>query len=304
MSTEKQKILVTGASTGFGRLIVKTLAEEGHTVFASMRAINGKNAEHATSLAKWGSDNGHTINLIELDVALDDSVHAAAETILQHTGGRIDVIVNNAGVYSNGLQEAFTADDYKHVFDVNVFGPARVNNQFLPAMRKARSGLIIQISSVLGRTVVPFQGVYNATKWAVEALSENLHYELAPLGIESVIVQPGPIFTELFGKILSPSHEEISLDYGEPFEYFKQFGETFTKIMSADNVPNQPQQVADAVSALIAMPQGERPLRTVVDHMMGGTTEIMNETGFKVQKGILNSLGLAGLLSPKADSYR
>jgi short-subunit dehydrogenase len=129
-------------------------------------------------------------------------VEDAKALILSETNESIDVIINNAGIYGGGIQETFTIEDYKMFFDVNVFGGVRVNNAFLPILRAQGSGLIIQISSTLGRTIIPFGGVYDATKWAVEALSENLAYELKPLGIDIAIVQPGPFPTEIFKKVL------------------------------------------------------------------------------------------------------
>lgn len=296
MENLNKTILVTGSSTGFGRITVQTLAEEGHKVFATMRDINGKNQEHANILSQWAKHKNLDVAVVELDVTSDNSVAEAAKTILSATGGKIDVVINNAGIYGLGLQETFTVEDYKNIFEVNVFGPARVNNQFLPLLRKQGSGLIIQVSSVVGRIVMPFQGVYTATKFAVEALQENLHYELAPLGIDAVIVQPGPFLTEVFGKLYQPANSSLTADYGTPATHLAAFGETFKKMMGGD-VPNQPQQVADAIVKLLNTPQGQRPLRTVVDQMMGGTAEILNETASKVQEGLLNNIGLADLLA-------
>jgi NAD(P)-dependent dehydrogenase (short-subunit alcohol dehydrogenase family) len=296
----KKTILVTGSSTGFGRLTVQTLAKDGHQVFASMRGVTGKNAEHAASLTKWAKENHVDLTVIELDVVSDASVKAAAKTIAE-TSDRIDVVVNNAGIYSTAIQETFTVADYKNLYDVNVFGSVRVINEFLPLMRKQQSGLLIQISSVLGRIIVPFSGVYVSTKWAVEALAENLNYELAPLGIESVIVQPGPFYTELFGKPYQPANIGIASEYGASQEHLQKFMGNLGQMMSAADVPNQPQQVADAIKKLIDTPAGERPLRTVVDLMMQGSTQAINQVAEKVQEGLLGGFGLSDLLHVKKE---
>ena len=182
---------------------------------------------------------------------------------------------------------------------MNVFGSVRVNNAFLPVLRKQSSGLIIQISSVLGRSIIPFGGVYDATKWALEALSENLAYELKPLGIDLAIVEPGAFLTELIHKQYQPTNQRVVSEYGETVNYMSGFFQTFTQMLSDPNIPNKPEQVAEAILKLIELPQGKRPLRTVVDKMMGGATEIINETSRKVQSDILQNFGLNELNSNK-----
>ena len=297
MSNSSKKVLITGASTGFGKITAQELAKDGHHVFATMRNISGTNAEHAKSLTNWANENNVSLQVVELDVTSDDSVKQAAETVLAKTNGTIDVIINNAGIYAGGLQESFTVEDYKVFFEVNVFGTVRVNNTFLPTLRKQGSGLIIQISSVLGRTIIPFGGVYDATKWAVEALSENLAYELKPLGIDVAIVQPGPFATEIFQKQpYQPGNAALAANYGKPTEIMAGFFGQFTAQMLDPEVPNKPIHVAEAIVKLVNTPQGQVPLRTVVDKMMGGTTEAINEATQKVQTGLLQNLGFGELV--------
>jgi len=153
-------ILITGASTGFGRDTAETLARAGHTVFASMRDTRAKNREHADELHKQG------IKVVELDVSSDASVEKAIEEVLANAR-TIDVLVNNAGVASAGITEAFTPDQAKVVFNTNVVGVLRTSRAVLPAMRKHRDGLIINIGSILGRVTFPFFGIYGASKFAV-----------------------------------------------------------------------------------------------------------------------------------------
>ncbi len=292
---QSKKIIITGTSTGFGNITARRLAENGHTVYATMRDTNGKNKAHKDALLDWAKSHQANLRVVELDVTQDKSVEAAKALILSETNGSIDVIINNAGIYGGGIQETFTVNDHKALFEVNVFGTVRVNNAFLPTLRKQGSGLIIQTSSVLGRVVIPFGGVYDATKWTLEALSENLAYELKPLGIDVAIVQPGAFPTELFQKFYFPNNREVATEYGKSAELYHTSAQTIMAMMADPNIPNKPEQVAEAIVKLVEMPNGTRPLRTVVDKMMGGVTEIMNETAKQVQAGVLQNFGLSEL---------
>jgi NAD(P)-dependent dehydrogenase (short-subunit alcohol dehydrogenase family) len=295
MNMQSKKIIITGTSTGFGNITARRLAENGHTVYATMRDTNGKNKAHKDALLDWAKSHQANLRVVELDVTQDKSVDAAKALILSETNGSIDVIINNAGIYGGGIQETFTVNDHKALFEVNVFGTVRVNNAFLPTLRKQGSGLIIQTSSVLGRVVIPFGGVYDATKWTLEALSENLAYELKPLGIDVAIVQPGAFPTELFQKFYFPNNREVATEYGKSAELYHTSAQTIMAMMADPNIPNKPEQVAEAIVKLVEMPNGTRPLRTVVDKMMGGVTEIMNETAKQVQAGVLQNFGLSEL---------
>ncbi|MFM7851659.1 MAG: SDR family oxidoreductase [Flammeovirgaceae bacterium] len=295
MNRTSKVILITVASTGFGNLTAKLLAKAGHTVYATMRATNGKNKGHKDALLDWAKLHRANLRVVELDVTQDKSVEDAKELVLSETNGSIDVIVNNAGVYGGGIQEAFTVDDHKALFEVNVFGTVRVNNAFLPTLRKQGNGLIIQISSILGRIIIPFGGVYDATKWAVEALSENLAYELKPLGIDVAIVQPSVFLTELFQKFYFPANQAVATEYGKSAELYLTTSQTLPALMSDPNFPNKPKEVAEAIIKLVEMPHGTRPLRTVVDKMMDGVTESINETVRKAQVNVLQNFGLSAL---------
>ena len=165
-------ILITGASTGFGRDTAETLARAGHKVFASMRDLNVKNRVHADALQAKG------IEVVELDVTDTHSVDQAVATVVSKAG-RIDVLINNAGVASAGVSEAFTDEQVTALFDVNVIGLHRVTRAVLPILRNQRDGLIINIGSILGRVTFPFFALYGASKFAVEALTDSLRYEVS-----------------------------------------------------------------------------------------------------------------------------
>lgn len=197
-------VVVTGASSGFGKLTVLELARRGHTVIATMRDVEGRNSAVRSELIDAAKADGNPLQVLEMDVASDESVEAAiGHVIAQH--GRIDVLVNNAGLMPIGVTEAYTIADVERLFAVNVFGAIRTNRAVLPHMRAAGSGLLVQITSLMGRFVIPFFGVYAASKFALEALAETYRYELGGFGIDSVIVEPGQFPSNLISSSPEPS---------------------------------------------------------------------------------------------------
>jgi len=172
-------ILITGCSSGFGNMATKYLAEKGNHVIATMRNVNGKNSQSAKDLLDYGNSKGLKIDVLEMDVTSDESVAAAAAQLPS-----IDVLINNAGLGYGGAVESFTSEGVLDQLDLNIVGTIRAAQAVLPAMRAQKSGLIIQISSIAGRSAFPGFGVYNASKWGLEGLSEAMRYELAPFGID------------------------------------------------------------------------------------------------------------------------
>ena len=294
MSTEKT-ILVTGCSSGFGRLTVETLADAGHRVYATMRDIEGRNAAVAAEFREWAAGGAHNVEILELDVTDDESV-AQAASMVREKSGALDVLVNNAGIMVNGVNEAFNVADLQRVFDVNVYGVLRVTNAFLPPMRERGDGLIVTVSSTMGRTVTPFAGTYAASKWAVEALAEAYRYELALLGIDSVIVEPGAYPTETASHMAPPSNPDIISEYGPVGDKLATFGEFFGNKLSGDDIPN-PQDVADTIHEIIAMPPGTRPLRTTVGTMTSEPPTLTNEVSAAYQRQVLKEMGLTDMES-------
>lgn len=287
-----KKILVTGAGSGFGRLIAMTLLKRGHQVVGSMRAVAGRNAASAAELRAAGA------NVIELDVTDDAAVErglAAAEKL----AGGFDVVINNAGVGVLGLQETFTPDDWKRVFEVNLFGVQRVNRAVLPAMRRKGEGLLIHMSSLLGRMTIPFYGPYNASKWALEALAENYRTELSGLGIDVCIVEPGGFATSFMDNLIRPSDSARIETYGAFAQVPQQSLEGFEKAVAANPAQN-PQNVADAVAKLVNLPAGGRPFRTIVDAMgMGAAVGPYNDQLQALTEGIYNAFGMGAMLKLK-----
>ncbi|GAA4323593.1 SDR family oxidoreductase [Mucilaginibacter gynuensis] len=260
----KNIIVITGTSTGFGSLMVKTFAAEGNTVIATMRGLNGKNAEAGKSLAKL--DN---VEVLELDVADDESVRIAIGEVLKKHG-RIDVLINNAAIQGSGLLEAYSLEQVQKIFNVNVFGVLRLYREVLPAMRLAKNGLIINITSNAGRFSPPFQVPYNASKFAVEGISEGGYDELLQQGIETVIIEPGAFLTEIYSKEGTHADRAGILEaYGDAT--IKQMA-AFSEKLGAAMMKHQPNPIAIAEAALnlVRMPKGERPLRTPVDPIADG----------------------------------
>jgi NADP-dependent 3-hydroxy acid dehydrogenase YdfG len=250
-----------------------------------MRESQAKNREHAESLRKQG------IQVVELDVTTDESVERAVKEVLGRAS-RIDVLINNAGIASAGVTEAFTPDQAKIVFNTNVVGLLRTTRAVLPAMRRQRDGLIINIGSIVGRVTFPFFGIYGASKFAVEALTDSLRYEVSQLGIDVTLVQPSAYPTALFAKIQQPVDMDCAAAYGPTGEIPSAMFENFTAMFEAANAPN-PHDVAAAIAKLVAQPKGSRPARTVVGTAFGADT--VNEKTAPIQANVVEALGLGHL---------
>ena len=280
-----KSILITGASSGFGRDTAETLHRAGHTVYASMRGVQGKNRETAEALRKLG------IETVELDVRADESVEAGVKNVLAQAG-KIDVLVNNAGIASAGVTEAFTTEQAKAIFDTNVIGLLRVTRAVLPSMRERRDGLIINIGSILGRVTFPFIGIYGASKFAVEALTDSLRYEVSQLGVEVVEVQPSGYPTNFFANIQTPASTEVTKSYGEVGEIPAAMVEALTSTFEGEDAPN-PHDVGEAIVELVGQPKGSRAIRTVVGAPFG--SDKANEEVAPVQAKAVEALGLSHL---------
>jgi NAD(P)-dependent dehydrogenase (short-subunit alcohol dehydrogenase family) len=203
-----QNILITGASGGFGAPTCTALAAAGHHVVGTMRSTGGKNESVAQALRAQG------VHLVELDVTDDASVERGVGEAVAHLGG-LDVVFNNAGIGSYGLQELFTPDDMQRVFDVNVFGVQRVMRAALPTLRAQGRGTVLYTSSLIGRIASPFYGTYSASKWALEAIAENYRTELSGFGIETCIIEPGAMPTAFLDGMLAPSDTAREAAYGD-----------------------------------------------------------------------------------------
>jgi NAD(P)-dependent dehydrogenase (short-subunit alcohol dehydrogenase family) len=262
-----KKIFITGTSTGFGKLTTITLAKAGHTVIAGMRGIKGKNEAAAKELSALPN-----VEVVEIDITNDASVTKAFDqTLLKY--GNIDVLINNAGVSGFGLLEATSIDQIRNMFEVNFYGVVRTYQAVLPSMRKAKSGLIINLTSGASGHTLPFMIPYLASKFGVEAIAEGLQGELAQFNIESVTIQPGVYPTEMNDGSkpgISADKPEIAAAY-EPVatEMFNAIGAGLFGKMAEFNM--NPQTIADGILTLINMQNGTRPLRFPLDAIAEGT---------------------------------
>ena len=281
-----QTILITGASSGFGRDIAETLAAQGHRVFAGVREIGGRNAEVSAQLKAKGATP------VGLDVTEDASVDAAVRQVLGASGGQLDVLVNNAGIASAGVSESFTPDQVRDLFEVNVFGVQRLLRAALPTFRKQGSGLVITIGSILGRVTFPFFGLYGASKFALEGMIDSSAYELSQFGVEFVLVQPSAYPTNMYASVQRPADAGRAGEYGEIGAIPGKMFETFMGMFNGPNAPN-PHDVAEAVAKLMATPAGERPDRVVVGTAFGA--DAANAAFAPIQQQVVEGLGLRSL---------
>ena len=291
----QQVILVTGSSHGFGRLTAETLARQGHTVFASMRDITGRNSVKCAEMQDKAKQENLSLHVIELDVTEDASVEQAVGTVIKQAG-RIDVLVNNAGVMFAGITEAYTLKQVRQQMEPNFFGVVRMNRAVLPYMRQQSSGLLVHVTSLAGGLVFPFYGLYCASKAALEALAETYHYELFSLGIDSVIVEPGPFQTSLITSQEDPQDQERVAQYGTVAEVAQQMSGGFAQSVARQELQD-PQIVADIVAELVAMPAGKRPLRTIAGAIDFGLSPL-NNAKTQAQRVLLDSWGLTKLTQP------
>ncbi|BDD02560.1 SDR family oxidoreductase [Aureibacter tunicatorum] len=226
----KRTVLITGTSTGIGKSAVKKFHAEGWNVIATMR-----NPEAGKELAQL--DN---VLVAELDVTKIETIESAIESGIEEFE-TIDVVINNAGYGTMGPLEGASEELMKHIFEVNVFGVARVTKAILPHMRGNNSGLIVNISSIVGRATFPYQALYHSTKHALEGLTEDLQYELRPLGIRVKLVEPGGVNTEFLNSIAYTEVDGIK-EYEPGLEKYYKAIKNYTPEMLSTS-----EQIADVV---------------------------------------------------------
>jgi NAD(P)-dependent dehydrogenase (short-subunit alcohol dehydrogenase family) len=233
--------LVTGASTGFGRELVEYLLTNGARVVATARKIE--------ALKDLGTRYPEHVLVAAMDVTNQKQVDVAVSVAVKWFG-RIDVLVNNAGYGMVGAVEESAEDEFRPMFEANVFGLIRVTQAVLPQMREQGSGHIVNLSSIGGLVATPGFGLYNATKFAVEGLSEALAQEVKPLGITVTIVEPGPFRTKFLGKAGGEAKRRIP-------EYDQTSGKMRAYYTEQDG--KQPGDPQKAVEAIVKAVEAEHP---------------------------------------------
>ncbi|PQO94024.1 oxidoreductase [Massilia phosphatilytica] len=292
----KAIILITGAGSGIGKLSAQALALAGHTVYATMRDIAGRNAARAAAARDWAQRHGADLRPLELDVLSQPSIDAAVAAVVTEQG-RLDVVVQNAGHLVVGPTEAFTAEEVAQVLDTNVLGAQRVLRAALPQLRAQESGLLLWISSTTTKGgFPPFLGPYGAAKAAMDSLAVSLSYEVSRFGIETSIMVPGAFTrgTEHFPSAGKPADAERAAAYARYDGVLDQVGERLDALTPPEA---DPQAVADELVRIVGLPRGQRPFRTVVDFVGDGAREVL-EVAEAVRVDFARRIGIADLLAP------
>src|SRR6202142_2955597 len=294
----KKVIVITGASSGFGRLSANALAKAGHTVYASMRDTVGRNALQVADVKKFAHDNSVDLRPIELDVSSEKSIEAAIRQIVAEQG-RLDVLIHNAGHMVFGPAEAFTPEQLAELYDVNVLSTHRVNRAALPQLRKQKQGLVIWVSSssAAGGTP-PYLAPYFAAKAGMDAMAVVMSRELTLWGIETSIIVPGAFTsgTNHFAHSGRPADIERAAEYetGAYKGYGGKIQEAFAAIVPQDADAGT---VAEAIVKVVDAPFGKRPFRIHIDPTQDGA-EVAFAVIDRVRTEMLHRVGLDELLAP------
>lgn len=297
----KQVIVITGASSGFGALTARALAQAGHTVYASMRETLGRNAPQVQDAALYAQLHQVDLRTVEMDVTSSDSVEAGIAQVIREAG-RLDVVIHNAGHMSFGPAEAFTPEQFAQLYDINVLSTQRVNRAALPYMRQQGSGLVLWVSSSSARGgTPPYLAPYFAAKAAMDSLAVSYAGELTRWGIDTTIVVPGAFTkgTNHFVHSGTPADSERAAEYhtgpyaGVPEQSLK--GLAALEPEDADVA-----DVARAIVDIVDMPVGLRPFRCHVDPSQDGA-EVVNAMADRVRAEMLRRIGLKDLLHTRVD---
>ncbi|TAU85034.1 SDR family oxidoreductase [Rhizobium leguminosarum] len=294
----KQVIVITGASSGFGALTARALAKAGHTVYAGMRATEGRNAPAVADAAEFARENNVDLRSVELDVASDSSVVSGIARIIADAG-RLDVIIHNAGHMSFGPAEAFTPEQFAELFDINVLSTQRVNRAALPYLRKQGRGLVVWVSSSSSRGgTPPYLSPYFAAKAAMDSLAVSYAGELTRWGIETSIIVPGAFTkgTNHFAHSGSPDDTARAAEYNEgPYKGVPE--QALQGLAALEPADADAGAVAAAIVDVVDKPFGTRPFRVHIDPSEDGA-EIVNGVADRVRAELFRRIGLEDLLKP------
>lgn len=294
----KQVILITGASSGFGLLTARALAEAGHTVYASMRDLAGTNAGRSQEVLAEAKERGIDLRTVELDVTSEASAESAISTVMARDG-RLDVLIHNAGHMVFGPAEAFTAEQYARLYDVNVLGTQRVNRAALPVMRKQGRGLLVWVSSSSTRGgTPPFLAPYFAAKAAMDSLAVTYAGELTRWGIETSIMVPGA-FTKGTNHFLHAGKPDDPLRAAAYLHgpYAGVPDQVLAGLSALEPADADASEVARKIVEVVDMPFGKRPFRVHVDPSQDGA-EIVNGVADRVRRELFYRAGIDDLLVP------
>ncbi|SDE81449.1 NADP-dependent 3-hydroxy acid dehydrogenase YdfG [Celeribacter baekdonensis] len=286
-------VLITGIAGGFGKPTALALLARGYDVAGSVRNRRGRNAGTIAELEAAGA------KIVEMDVTDAASTERGVADAISQLGG-LDILFNNAGIGSYGIQELMSPEDMARVFDVNVMGVQRVMRAALPHLRAQGRGTVLYTSSLIGRIATPFYGTYSASKWALEAIVECYRTELSGFGIESCIIEPGAMPTAFFDGLIVPNDAAREAEYGEFAAVPSLSNAGLARLLEA--TPEQrPERITEAVVAILDKPFGQKPFRTVVDHVgVGPEIERYNDVLHDVTRTVLTNFGIAEMLDLNA----
>lgn len=290
-----KNIVVTGASSGFGALTVRALADAGHTVYAGIRDTDGRNQAAVADAADYATSYQVQLRTIDMDVNDEQSVDGAIAKIIADTG-RLDVVVHNAGHMVLGPAEAFTPEQIAEIYDVNVLSTQRVNRAALPHLRAQNDGLLVWVGSSSSRGgTPPYLGPYFAAKAAEDALAVSYAAELARFGVDTTIIVPGSFTTGTnhFAHAGHPADAVIAEAYEA--HYAGLMDQVSAKLAELAPAGSDPGEVARAIVRVVDTPKGKRPFRVHIDPANDGAEEV-NAVGDRIRTGFYQRIGLADLL--------
>lgn len=292
-------ITISGASSGFGAMSARHLADAGHTLYAAIRGTADHNRQAVADAAHYADDHEVDLRTVDMDVSDQASVDAAVATVLSDAGG-LDVVIHNAGHMVLGPTEAFTVEQVASVYDTNVLSTQRLNRAVLPHLRAQQDGLLIWVGSTSTRGgTPPYLAPYFAAKAAGDSLAVSYAAELARFGIETTIVVPGS-FTSGTNHFANAGHAQ---DAGVADAYEAQYAGLMDQISAklAELAPDDadPTEVARQIARVVDLPKGERPFRVHIDPADDGATEV-DELGDRVRERFYQRIGLEDLFHPAA----
>jgi NAD(P)-dependent dehydrogenase (short-subunit alcohol dehydrogenase family) len=293
-----KSILITGTSSGFGRLGAIHYAKLGATVIASMRNLQGGKRAEAVALKEEAAKAGVKLSIIEIDVTSEAQVNAGVAEAERLAGGALDALVNNAGIAIAGPIEVQDSEAALAMFQTNVIGPLRLARAALPAMRKKKGGVVFNVTSQLGRLILPNYGLYSSTKFALEAQSEQLAYELAMHGVEVCIIQPGGYGTLIWKNSAAMTDSLIERIDAERADAYKMLLATARRENTGWDTDAM--DVPRAIAEILAMPPGKRPLRRAV-HPRNRPQEAINAVSAETQRRIFAGSPLASVINGVLD---
>ena len=294
-------VIVTGASSGFGALSVRELANRGHRVYAGMRDLTGRNEQAARDARAYGETEQVDLRPIELDVSSQVSVDEAVDRILSESDS-IDVVVHNAGHMVLGPTESFTVEQLAQAYDTNVLSTQRLNRAVLPHLRAQRHGLLVWVGSTSTRGgTPPYLAPYFAAKAAEDSLAVSYAVELTRFGIDTTIIVPGSFTTGTnhFANAGHPADEEVAAAYDEEYpDLIEQVSARLAELAPADADPGE---VARSIGEVVDLPSGQRPFRVHIDPADDGA-EAVNDLGDRVRREFYQRIGLVDLLATKVST--